>query len=220
MQQTTSATEVGRAILIAMSLQMAEQDLQRERSRRRWLPVGLGVAVPLLVWFGFSSAGLPWVTIGPATLVFLVASVVWLVWAITSLLGKTRPRPKGWIVVALILAVTAAGVVVGFPTKARFAVSEPSFNSVVAKLGPPPAAVKDSDPVEVDCPSLVGLYAIDHCEVTDGGYLFFDPLGNALVDYAGFAYLPSGPELTSTGAFEVQEVIHLQGDWYAFAASW
>ena len=203
-----------------MSLQLVEQHLHRERSRRRWLPVGLGVAVPLLVWFGFSFAGLPWVTIGPATLLFVVASAVWLVWAMKSLLGRTRPRPKGWIIVGLILAVTAAGVVVGLPTKVRFAASEPSFNSFVDKIGPPPAVVKDSDPVDVDCPSLIGLYVIDHCELTDGGYLFFDPLGNAMLDYAGFAYLPNGPNLTSTGAFEVQEVIHLQGDWYAFAASW
>ncbi len=62
--------------------------------------------------------------------------------------------------------------------------------------------------------------AIDSCRTTTGGYLFFDPLGNAAVDYAGFAYLPNGPSLDSDGGFELQELNHLQGPWYAFVASW
>lgn len=126
------------------------------------------------------------------------------------------------MVAGVILAIAISGVAFNLPAKARFALSAPAFDQLVAQAGQSPKQLDESDAPEFSCacPKVIGLYAIDHCEVTSFGYLFFDPLGNALVDYAGFAYLPYGKRLQSNGAFELQELVHLRGDWYAFAASW
>lgn len=174
----------------------------------------------LLVWFCFSFAGLPWVTVGPAALVLLVAGAIWVTRALAVLAGRAAPRPREQIIVALVLLVTVVGVASGLPLATRFALSEPAFGNFVGRAGPPPASLADDDLIERACPGRLGLYAIDRCEVTAGGYLFFDPLGNALVDHAGFAYLPDGPVLASNAGFELQELVHLSGPWYAFAASW
>lgn len=179
----------------------------------------MAVAATLVAWFGFSFAGLPWLAGIPATAALLTAIALWLTLAITSRTSTARPRPRGWIVGGIILGLAITGIAFNLPVKARFAASAPSFERFVDRAGIPPAH-GDDDVVEVACPRVIGLYAIDSCEVTDDGYLFFDPLGHALVDYAGFAYLPDGPQLESTAAFELQELVHLQGDWYAFAASW
>lgn len=123
-------------------------------------------------------------------------------------------RPRGLIAAGLILAAAIAGVALNVPVKARFALSAPAFDRLVDQAGPPSKQLDDSDVPDfpVDCPSVLGLYGIDHCEVTSYGYLFFDPLGNALLDYAGFVYLPYGKRLQSNPGFELQELVHLQGN--------
>lgn len=182
----------------------------------------LSIAAALLGGFGFSFAGMPWLTVAPATLALLAIGLMWLIGFIVYGLFRRRPRPRGWIVAGLILALSIGAIALNLPVKARFAASEPAFNQLVKQAGSPPAHLNENDPVEFPsgCPRLVELYAIDDCQTTSGGYLFFDPLGNALVDYAGFAYLPNGPRLESNAGFELQELIHIHGNWYAFAASW
>ncbi|HEY9294574.1 MAG TPA: hypothetical protein VIP98_25105 [Microlunatus sp.] len=196
----------------------AQGDQHRPLTPLVWMSIGAA----LLGWFGFSFAGMPWLTVVPGTLALLTVGLSWLIWFIAQIFSTGRPRPRGWIAAGVILVVAIGAIAVNLPVKARFAASAPAFYGLVEEAGPPPSRLDKGDAADfpVGCPRLVGFYLVDDCETTNGGYLFFDPLGNALVDYAGFAYLPEGPRLESNGGFELQELVHLQGDWYAFAASW
>jgi hypothetical protein len=40
-----------------------------------------------------------------------------------------------------------------------------------------------------------------------------------MLDYAGFAYLPNGPQ-RDTSWLQSPQFTHLRGPWYAFVASW
>jgi hypothetical protein len=182
--------------------------------------VALGAG--LFGWFASSFAGMPWMVIGPAALTILIVGVIWLTLFWVYLTSDPKPVPRGWIAAGVILALAIGGIGLNLPVRARFALSAPSFNQFVDKAGPPPVqqATNEWGNLSGECPARIGLYAIRSCETTSGGYLFFEPLGNALVDHAGFAYLPDGPQLASKASLEVQELFHLQGDWYAFTASW
>ena len=179
------------------------------------------VAVALFGMVAFSFAGMPLLMAYPAACGYLVIVIVWLVAIIGAFVGHRR-RPRGWVAAGVVLAMSVGAILLNLPVKARFAASLPAFDRIVQRAGPPPAELKENDGLEfpVACPKLVGLYVLEDCQTTSGGYLFFDALGNTLVDYAGFAYLPNGPHLDSDAGFELQDLIHLRGDRYIFTASW
>lgn len=196
-------------------------DLLFPVKQRRVAPlVGWSLFVSVAAWLLFSFAGLPWLTVGPAVLSLTVVGTVWLAVAVRSL--RRRDGRRSVVVAAVVLVAAVAGLVLQLPTAGRFAVSQPNFQALVERAGPPPGPADEDQATvfPVRCPARVGLYAVDRCEVTSGGYLFFDPLGNAMVGYAGFAYLPNGPRLNSDAGFELQELKHLRGPWYTFTASW
>jgi hypothetical protein len=192
---------------------------QRERgSALAWVALGAS----LFGWFASSFAGMPWIVIAPAALTILIVVVIWLSLLSIYLTSHPKPVPRGWIAAGVILAVAIAGIGLNLPVRARFALSAPAFSQVVEQAGPPPVQQASDrwDDMHGECPARIGLYAVESCEAISGGYWFFDPLGNALLDYAGFAYLPDGPRVGSEPGLEVQELVHLQGDWYVFIASW
>lgn len=63
------------------------------------------------------------------------------------------------------------------------------------------------------------------CELVGGppGWRFvvFDDSKGALFDFAGFAYLPSGPfDGLHTGSFEAPEFRSIGAGWYRWTARW
>lgn len=208
------------AVLLMMQqlLDMVHVDQCRKFTPLLWVSVGTALAG----CFASSFAGAPLLILIPAALLALTVGLIWLIWFIAQTCSSTRPRPRGWIAAGVILAL--APVVIGFnvPVKVRFVLSAPAFNHLINQAGPPPARLVNqaSDDFPGHCPTQVGLYAINDCQTTNGGYLIFDPLGSGLVDNAGFAYLPDGPQIKSGPGLEIQDLVHLQGSWYAFDASW
>lgn len=203
---------------MAQLLVRVEGDQRRRTTPLLWVSIGAA----LVGCFASSFAGAPWLIFIPAALIGVTVGFIWLIWFIIQLTSSARPRPRGWIAAGVILILTPVALAVNLPVKARFLLSAPAFNQLVAQAGPPPARLGDRASIQFpgDCPVRVGLYAVNDCEVTDGGYLFFDPLGTGMVDQAGFAYLPNGPHLESDPGLEVEGLVHLQGNWYAFEASW
>jgi len=202
---------------MAQLLDQVELDQRRKTTPLLWASIGAALAGIIATSF----AGAPWLIVIPAALFGLTIGLIWLIWSIIKLASPARHRPRGWIAAGLILAVAAVAIAVNLPVKTRFLLSTRAFNQLVVRAGPPPARLDvHTDKFSGHCPVRVGLYAIDGCEMTDSGYLFFDPLGTGLVDRAGFAYLPNGSHIASEPGLEVDGLVHLQGPWYAFEASW
>jgi hypothetical protein len=189
---------------------------RRRHSVRRMALITL--CAYLLIFVAFSFPGLPSVAMLPVLLVVVSVGVYWLILAISP--QNDDPHPLRLLLIpVLAAAVLVAGVVAQVPLKTRFAFSASAFQGTVRDAGPPTSRSDDLN-FSGSCPSWIGLYAIDSCESTgNGGVLFFDPLGNAMLDYAGFAYVPNGPQ-RDTSWLQSPQFTHLRGPWYAFVASW
>ncbi len=138
-----------------------------------------------------------------------------------SLAGVLRGRRRslGTFLVTPVTAVAVvAAVMTGFPQSVRWLASEVAFEDQVSRLPTPSGDLTEWPEARV--PGRIGLYPIDFAYYVPGGIVFYESDG-ALIDDAGFAYLPDGPtpEL-DTGWFERPEFTHLGGAWYAWTASW
>lgn len=169
------------------------------------------------VWFAISFAGAPWVVFVPAALLAVITGLVWL--GVSAGMVAAARRWRAPMIGLVVIIVGIVGMQQNLPVRARFAASAAEFQAIVDAAGPPPRG--DEEPsAEPPCPASIGTFAIDRCESVPGGYLFYDPLGSGLVDWAGFAYLPYGPLPDTEYTSEMQDMFHLQGHWYAFWQSW
>lgn len=143
--------------------------------------------------------------------VFVIGALLWLVRVVLYASARVRGRAGGsaiWCFVApvagcvvLLLLVTDA------PLRLRWAGSHSDFAR----------AVEDA-PFAVD--RHLGSYEVTSAVRAGNGVLFWEANG-AFLDYAGFAYLPDGPEsLRGNGGLESPEFTSLGGGWYAWTASW
>jgi len=87
-------------------------------------------------------------------------------------------------------------------------------------LRPEAADPAPNDSGVLDGPGRLGWFDIDRVSREGDVVLLFEHDG-ALLDNAGFAYLPDGPDPDlENGTFESPSYTHLGGPWYAFTASW
>jgi hypothetical protein len=194
-----------------------------------WLfHLGLGVVVALRLWAASTPAGpqaLLW--LGSAV-VFSVAALVWVVW----LLAWMRRRRDGasgaawrFLVAPMCATLSVAVLVLDLPLQVRWSLAQESFDRAVESA---PASAPDQ-PVAFDVPAVLGSYRVDRA-VAIGDDVFLsvasDPLesrsGGFLLS-SGFAHLPTGrapsPDPVGRGHGKVH-YRHVDGDWYAWAASW
>jgi len=132
-----------------------------------------------------------------------------------------RLRPIG-LVVALVVAIGGAILVEQSghaALQARFGSSLADFEAVVAEAGAPTHQVAGREAFPGSCPSRIGSYPIEKCELIRGGYLYLQQRA-ALGDEAGFAYLPAGPpseDLTASGGLRPDQFSPLGGHWYGWS---
>jgi hypothetical protein len=132
-----------------------------------------------------------------------------------------RLRPIG-LVVALVVAVGGAIAVEQSghaAVQARFGSSVSDFEAVVAEAGSPTHHVEGREAFPGSCPSKIGTYPIEKCQLIDRGYLFLQQRA-ALGDDAGFAYLPAGlpgNDPTASGELRPDQFSHLGGPWYSWS---
>ncbi len=108
------------------------------------------------------------------------------------------------------------------PLQARFGVHAATFDQVAAERQP-----SDGGIWQGPCPTRIGSYPISRCAAIGTGSLYYEPEGG-LLNSAGFAYLPGGPDgaqregAGSPGAEQPDPIKyqHLSGDWYTFIDSW
>lgn len=101
--------------------------------------------------------------------------------------------------------------------------AQPSSDRLVENA---PPALEPDQPMKFEVPAVVGTYGVDRAvRVGDNVYVYVKSgsSGGAFLVAAGFAYLPAGPTRTldPVGA-EAERVRfrHVDGDWYAWTASW
>ncbi|GAA3635074.1 hypothetical protein GCM10022236_42100 [Microlunatus ginsengisoli] len=187
--------------------------------------VCLALAIGVWLWAS-SNLAAPFFPLAFAASVLFGLGVWWLCLAVLAVLRRQRPPLVVLITPIVVLPLVALGFTT-LPIKARWLLSEPVFNAIVERAGPPtlrPADPDDEDEgwSELDpCPTVIGTYLVNECSQFPGGYLFWDSAGSGLIDDGGVAYLPNGiPDDLDTGWFESPEFTHLHGPWYAFASSW
>jgi hypothetical protein len=135
----------------------------------------------------------------------LVAGGIWSMLLVRA--GAERRRlARLFLVAPVVVAVTAALMYANVPTTARFRLTQGSFDEAVRHNGD-------------FAGSRLGSYRINESRRIDDGTFFFDRDGS-LFDYAGFAYLPTGPSPSmNSGGLESPEFHHLYGRWWTFWTS-
>ncbi|GAB3762862.1 hypothetical protein [Microlunatus parietis] len=106
----------------------------------------------------------------------------------------------------------------GLPLRARFELHRAAFDEVAGQPLPPKEGVWQGP-----CPTRIGNFPISRCAAIGTGFLYYEPEGG-LLNGAGFAYLPEGPERAQrpladdpTADLSGRIVYRpLAGDWYSF----
>jgi hypothetical protein len=161
----------------------------------------------LLVALSWSGLGLWPLTLALLSICSLLAAGArWLM--LLARAGTARRRVASRFVVAPVLVLATALVAyANLPSVARFRLTEGAFDQ----------AVHEDDGAFVG--PWLGSYRIEETRSTGDGTFFLDHDGS-LVDYSGFAYLPTGPSPSvAGGGFGSPKFHHLYGDWYTFWAS-
>ncbi len=185
--------------------------------RHKWL---LALTAPLATWV--------WASTYPGTHVVAMIMVVFpclvalgLIWTARLLLWRRAGRPgnpKSWLIApALVIAtwiITTADIALWI----RFELfARDDFNAVIRDLEPQGS---HQDWVQLEPPARVGGYTITRAYQVDDNVILWEATGH-FFDYAGFAYLPNGPDPRfASGWFEAPSFRHLGGHWYAWTASW
>jgi hypothetical protein len=200
-------------------------------SRCAVLHLLLAVPTLALLW-SLSYPGFDfWIGV-PSILLLLAAAFGWVVAVVVTLVRRRRaracdaPLPSRRWMAAAPLGLVAVLVVVAthLPLRVRFEMGRSAFDRVAERLAHPDAGPPTSDEDDwktLDRHGRVGSYDITQTERVRSALILYEANGDFLVDDAGFAYLPDGPDPDlSTGWFESPTFVHLSGDWYAFTASW
>ncbi|HLT60966.1 MAG TPA: hypothetical protein VK020_07215 [Microlunatus sp.] len=124
------------------------------------------------------------------------------------------------IIGAVILVGLYAFAESGLPLRARFGLHQADFAAVAEQRQP-----ADEGVWQGPCPDRIGSFPISRCAAIGTGFLYYEP-ESGLLDGAGFAYLPEGPETAQrpeVGKPNGPDPIlyrHLAGDWYTFVDPW
>jgi len=176
-----------------------------------------GAAAALLLW---AKTFPGWPLAAGVMLSVLVFAGLLMMFGTEPVPAARRLRPIG-LVVALVVSVGGAILVENsgeVALQARFGASRSDFEAVVAEQGPPTHRGGRED-FPGSCPTRIGSFALEKCEVIDGGYLFIQQRA-ALGDDAGFAYLPAGPpgqDSAASGGLQPDQLVHLSGSWYGWS---
>ena len=131
--------------------------------------------------------------------------------AITELAGRRLPLAVTMAVIPLlVIGGTGFAARIELPLLARFAVSRPAFDQVIADRG-------ETAP-GAPCPKRIGSYRIRSCR-TIGSDTYFTERDAGLLDSVGFVCLPEGAPIdppTNTSIRYAQ----LRGPWYSFVETW
>ena len=162
----------------------------------------------------------------PAGVMLVISGLTWLGRMLDQLDQVRRTRrfsrvdSRFWVP-PLVLAAIVGSMAIHLPLTARFALERASLQRDHRRRRCTGRGQRHKGlPGRLPIPS--GLYMITDCAtVPQGGYIFYDDLGTAMVDYAGFAYLPNGiPRALDQSDFESPEFVRIRGPWYSFTASW
>lgn len=106
------------------------------------------------------------------------------------------------------------------PSREKWPQSVAAFDALIKTMPSAPAEKSEWVPFEV--PNRVGSYDLQTTAYrVQSGAIFYDTTGTGLLDDAGFAYLPNGPDASlENGSFESPQFKHLGGPWYSWGASW
>jgi hypothetical protein len=178
----------------------------------------VAVGVALLVFLVAASApALSLVLVGAAVVfVLLAGSLVVAALVVPAVPTRARVAVAVCAAAAVLSVVALAGT--GAPARVRWAASEADFQAAVNRMR--------EHPEDFGRESLrsqrIGAYWITDVDWHGNGVYFYDKFGWGLVDYAGFAYLPDGPEAVPVdeASFENPRYEHLDGPWYSWTASW
>lgn len=145
-----------------------------------------------------------------------------LIWA-ARLVGYVVTRPRGGLGDGVLFLIAPLGALIvavvlwaDAPLRTRWALSRNSFADAAVDVAAsqPPSAI--SRPFN----RRLGLYQVRGVRRVNTGVIFYEKAG-AILDDAGFAYLPNGPTPDlENGLFERPQFKALGGGWYAWTASW
>jgi hypothetical protein len=112
------------------------------------------------------------------------------------------------VVMAVVVTLTAAGVILDVPLRARFAASRPALEALAAELSAPDASSTRPD-------RAVGLFDAERIERIDGGFRFL-VRDSGFLDPVGFAYSMDGqPPVIGEDSYAPFE-----GLWWIWVESW
>lgn len=196
-----------------------------DEQRRRWwnapptvlAHIVLVVPIAMYLW----SQSVPGIDI--VLWFFAVAAtglcgLLWLLW-FANWVWKRTPRSPAWrwaIAPAMVVAAVLLGVA-DVPVKMRFERDRGAFDAITEDLDP---AGSFDQWAELEVPERIGSFEILGGSRVGRGVILYEGTGE-LMDDAGFAYLPDGPDdRLANGGFESPSFRSLGGDWYAWTASW
>lgn len=165
-----------------------------------------------------------WATSTPApnlpllVMFLLMGTVLGVAWLVRLWLWKREKARdefawRSWVLAPAAGLVTVALIGAAWldlSLRARFAVSQGSFESLVAEEDPNPA-----EWTRVDTPSRLGLYRISEAFRLGDSVVFYEATGSYRGS-AGFAHIPEGPTSDLGRLLFAPDFGHLTGDWYDF----
>jgi hypothetical protein len=182
----------------------------------RWFHLSLVPFVLLLLW-AHSFPGVAFFGWVVAMWALTLGALVWGARLLVHGWGRLRRRPAGparrFLVAPLCGAMVLALLVVDAPLRVRWAMARDDFERAVDRVQAV-EGYRSTDDLRIGSYDIVLVRR-------QGDAIFFYERNGALVDDAGFAYLPDGPSPEfANGDFERPSYRHLGGPWYAWTASW
>jgi hypothetical protein len=187
----------------------------------RWFHLAL-VPVTALLLYAASVPGYAFFTGYAAGALLLFAALMWAARTALYLRARRRGTASGsarWLAVAPVAGLAVVALLGNdVPLRLRWSLARDDF-ARAARLAPPPAGDR-GEWVRFAVPDRIGSYRITGASRVGDGVVFTERTG-ALMNDAGFAYLPTGPfPEMANGSFETPDFYALGGGWYGWTASW
>ena len=179
-----------------------------------------GLAIAVLVGSWSSAVTIAWAGSYPdgglvaglvAVMLVALTGLAWLILAISELARRTISLAVTMTLIPVVI-IGGAGFAsrIELPLLARFALSRPAFDQVIADRG-------EAGP-GAPCPTRIGSYRILSCR-TIGSDTYFTERDGGFLNSVGFVYLPEGaPTDPPTGTSITYG--QLRGPWYTFVEAW